>query len=216
MKIFLDFDDTIFNTAQFKADYMKLYLRAEITKEEFKNEYYTETEKNKQVFRKHDPLALIQRLEGLKNVSLRELKGEIDSFLDDTGSYVFEDFYDFVKEFSKESLGLLSYGDISFQSKKIAGAHIKQYFSVIKITDQHKGDVLKEIILQEVMEREKVVFIDDRPDKLLEVRNTLADAALIRILRNEGRYNDAVSPGEIVECKDLNQAADIIRRIPQA
>lgn len=210
MKIFLDFDDVIFNTAKFKQDYSEIFYLVGISRQELKNEYYTSKNGPNGLIKTHDPMALLERLEKKKNISYEKVKSDIKDFLVDTRSYVFKDFYPFAEEFTKDNLGLISFGDISFQTEKIKGSQIASFFSIIEITDQHKGKVLKNLLKKQELKNERLVFIDDRPDKLLQVKEIVPSAILIRLNRRAGRYYELPTPFGIPASDDLYQVKALI------
>ena len=63
MKIFIDFDDVIFNTGKFKEDFLnKVFIKNGATQNDFTKTYYHFFKKNGQVDKYYDPKKQIEAL----------------------------------------------------------------------------------------------------------------------------------------------------------
>jgi hypothetical protein len=142
MKIFIDFDDVIFNTKKFSSDLFGIFGRHGITRDEFENSYYTFSKKSQSQGRHYDPDVQIQVLKKKNGVDTKSLKSDVDRFLKNLSRYVFSDVECFLKNFPKKDLFILSYGQAKFQKIKINGAGIENLVGRIFITKRKKADVI--------------------------------------------------------------------------
>lgn len=119
MKIFIDFDDVIFNTRDFRIDFEKIFLQFGITADIFADNYYNYPPNKKNypvktyVLEKH--LEKISKTVSFDKVALEK---SIRNFLIDTRKYVFSDVETFLKRFNSSELFLISHGKQDFQRKK--------------------------------------------------------------------------------------------------
>jgi len=209
VKIFIDFDDVIFNTKRFKADFEKIFFQFGITADIFRKNYYNYSP-NKELFsaktyflEKH--LAMIRKC---KVFNKPKLKKSIQAFLGDAQKYVFSDVEMFLQKFSPKELFLISHGDRNFQRKKIENTRLKKYFCVIKISSGQKS---KDICPQIKKIKERKFFLDDRVHYLEEVKRCLPEIVTILIQRSEGRYQDQKNHYCDFTAKNLKEALKIIK-----
>lgn len=210
MKIFLDFDDTIFNTNRFKRDYLRAFFAYGITEEEYNDALSADNDEIRGVLKRYDPEKQIRNLEANKGISLGALRDDIARFLKDLERYVFDDFYHFSRCFAREDLYLLSFGDRTFQESKVRGAKVNKYFSEVIITETSKGSELWKVLENAKHDGGEIAFIDDRPDQLMEVRREVKNIIPIRLVREEGRYRSLKSPRCCIECRSLLEAEKIL------
>ncbi|MEA1926331.1 MAG: HAD hydrolase-like protein [Patescibacteria group bacterium] len=212
--VFVDFDDTIFNTKKFKRDYISLFEKEGITKREFDDSYYLDGIKreNEEMIRMYDVDAQLKKLESVKGRDLKGLASQIDRFMKDTQKYVFEDFYKFVGNFSNDQLILISFGSRSFQTRKIRSSGVLNYFSKIVVTGGSKSEYVNDIVKER--EKEKIIFLDDRCDQITNVVQCVRSIVPIRIKRKEGRYSSVKTPKTIrYEACSLDEALKIMKKI---
>ncbi len=214
MLLFVDFDDTIFNTKEFKRDYISLFQKEGIAKREFDDSYYLDGIKgeSEKMIKMYDVDAQLKRLESVKGRVLKRLASQIDGFMQDTQKYVFEDFYKFAGNFSHEQLILISFGSRSFQIKKIRSSGVSSYFSKVVVTDGSKSGYINDIVKEKG--KEKIILLDDRCDQLINAVQCVKSIIPIRIKRKEGRYSDIETPKTIkCEACSLDEALRIIKKI---
>jgi len=208
VKIFIDFDDVIFNTRRFKADFEKVFSRFGIAEDVFRKNYY-----NYLPNRKNSPVRtyiLEKHLEKIsKTVSFDKvaLEKSIQDFLSDTRKYVFSDVENFLKKFSPPELFLISHGDRNFQRKKIRNTQLEKYFSAIKISGDLKSQDIGPWIKKG---KERKFFLDDRTHYIEEVKKCLPEITTILIQRPEGRYQDQKNKYCDFTAKNLNEVLKII------
>ncbi|MFO7807654.1 MAG: hypothetical protein R6V40_04530 [Candidatus Moraniibacteriota bacterium] len=204
MKIFTDFDDTIFNTKRFKNDFVKVFNKNGISKEEFNRTYYNHSIREVGGYDFEKQLELINwPSEFSRKKAIQDFKELIDGL----NGYVFEDFYSFVKKFDRENLFLISFGDSDFKNLKIKKSGVAQYFKEYKVVkEEGKGVFIKNCAL----EREKLFLIDDRPEQLRIAKEEVPQLVPIRIKRKEGRYNNLEGDLNVFTSKSLKEAEEII------
>lgn len=98
----------------------------------------------------------------------------------------------------------------SFQEAKIASGNFESLFHSVTVMEGLKGPVAVHIA-KEFLPGSGVVFIDDRLDQCLSMKQSLPDALCFLIIR-EGATPDDVSP-EIYTVTNLAQVDGIIERI---
>lgn len=215
MKIFIDFDDVLFNTARFKKDLMGLFMNNGVTGEDFDKYYYNyypntpDREVKAYFFEKH-----IEELAKNTNIDEKKLKDEADIFLSDTSAYVFPDVLDFLTKFDKKDLYIISFGGREFLKIKIGNSGIVEYFEDIILTER-----LKEFALGDALKRggwedqEEIFFLDDRVEQIESVKKSIPKIKTIFIRRPEGRYSDEPDNCCDFVAKNLVDAKEIIINI---
>lgn len=203
MKIFIDFDDVLFNTKDFKEDLLAVFVKNGITKEQFKDSYWGKT------------YNLEKQIESIKkeyDVDSEKLEKDINSFLKDLKKYVFQDAHDFVEFVGKDYLFLASYGHKNFQYQKVKNAGLEDSFNQIVVTHNKKSEIIQNIIKEENLKDETLYFLDDRIRYIEEVRDVLPEIKTILMKRPEGRYDD--EPNKYCDhvAKNLNEVSDIISK----
>lgn len=212
MKVFVDFDDVIFNTGKFKTDLKELFLAEGIDGEMFDKHYYDP--KDTRRLKMFDPILHALRIETETGISMQELMIKIGIFLKDVSKYVFEDVGDFLKFVGKKNVYLISYGDEKFVKLKVTGSGIMRNIAGVRVADGRKSDVIKKIILAENFSaNEKIFFLDDRSEQIADVKKEIPKVFTIIVKRPEGRYDDPKETFCDFEAKDFREAQEIIKKI---
>lgn len=207
--IFIDFDDTIFNTKSFKREYLKIFEGHGISKEVFEQTYYAKNSNTEGLIYDHEQH--LEKIGSMTNVEMAQVKDDVRQFLKDTSRFVFADFGSFSKIFKKKQLILVSYGFQPFQGIKIRSSGVAKSFNRVVVTSGKKSLIIQNILARNSF-NEKTFFIDDRPDQLADVMNSIGNVVPIRVRRRWGRFRDLESKQEgIVEVKTLKSAAKIIK-----
>ena len=209
MKIFIDFDDVIFNTKRFRADFQNIFSQFGVTEDVFTDNYYNYLPNSKNssvrmyILEKH-----LERIGKIISFDKAALKKCIRNFLSDTQKYIFPDSKYFFQRFSPSELFLISHGDKNFQAKKIKSSKIRKYFSEIKISAGQKS---QDICPWVKKSKERKFFLDDRVHYLEEVKTCLPEIITILIQRPEGRYRDQKNRYCDFTAKNLKEALKIIK-----
>jgi FMN phosphatase YigB (HAD superfamily) len=213
MKVFIDFDDVIFNAKRFKNDLIKVFLENGITRSEFDNSYYTFAKKDQDRGKYYDPKSQIQVLRRRRQINHKKLNLKIDDLMGNLERYVFPDVAYFLGNFSKKDLFLITYGHVRFQKNKIKGSGIGKYFRKTIVSKKNKiDDILKIAGKIKLFPEEDIILIDDRPEQIEEVEKRKKKVTTFRMCRKEGRYSDLICLKRDYEVRNLREALKIIKK----
>lgn len=214
MKIFIDFDDVLFETKKFVNDFDSIFIGNGISKDKIKefSKSLSETSKCKKT-----PYSLEREINFFKktiDLDYDKLSGDAESFMENLKKYVFSDVDSFLKSFPKKDLYLLSYGDVNFQKKKIINSGIGKYFGKIIISEDNKLDVISKIYKDyKFSKNEKIILIDDRVENLEKIEKKHREIITFLMLRPERRHKKPVRSKIIdFKVKNLKEAAKIIKK----
>jgi FMN phosphatase YigB (HAD superfamily) len=208
MKIIVDFDDTIFNTYQLIQEFAEIFEEEQFSKEQFWDVY----KECKNIIGGFDKRTIINLFSKIKSFNKENTSGEIDSIIEKSSDFVYPDFFDFIKGFNKKDLILLSFGATDFQRVKIKNSGIIPYFQEIIITGKDKADNLNNILIKN--KSEKTFFIDDKAEQIDNVKEKFSQVISMKMERPQGGHINTKSKLADHIVKDLNDAKDIISRIP--
>lgn len=214
MKVFIDFDDVIFDTKAFIADYKNAFFSHGVSPEKFEECYYDYPRRNgdgtisKYEFRGH-----LQRLEkSCPEVDIEEVEQSVMMILKNASKYIFEDVGDFIASVDGGEVVIVSYGDAAFQHDKIESSGIMKLVSDVVITDKMKSEAVGEIIGKKA--NDKMIFIDDRIEQIKDVKKNFRQITTFFMKRPEGRYDDEFDATCCdYEVRNLQEITDIINRI---
>ncbi|MFW5884752.1 MAG: hypothetical protein ACOCUF_00765 [Patescibacteria group bacterium] len=185
MKIFLDFDDTIFNTGKFKEDFASIFNQNGITNEEFNRTYYSDLAKG---VKGYNPKKHLELINWPDEYTKQETIQKLEKILENLEKYVFEDFYELAAKINKNNLFLISFGKMEFQEIKIKNSGVLKYFADYKVVEREdKGDYIQKIVGDNPG---SIFLVDDRPEQLAKAKEKNPGLIPIRIKRKEGRYAD--------------------------
>lgn len=212
MKVFVDFDDVMFNAKRFKNDLIKIFFKNGITRSEFNNSYYTFIKKGQERGKYYDPKSQIRILRKSIQIDYKKLDLEFNGFMGNLERYVFPDVRHFLNDFAKKDLFLLTYGHAKFQKDKIKGAGIGKYFRETIISKDNKiDDILETIKKKKLSAKEDIIFIDDRPEQIEQAKRRKKKIVTFRMRRREGRYSDLICLRKDYEVKSLKETSSIIK-----
>ena len=196
MKVFIDFDDTLFNTRDFVIDYSRLFIAAGLTPEAYAATYqeaHRRMGKSIEVYEAQMHTDAIAKQ--YPDIDIKTLKANILEFLKDTSVYVFPDVVPFLKQAREKNIQLyiLSFGQSQFQSDKITGTGLTPYFQNIFIAQEKKYEPIIEV-MKRCAPDEPIWFFDDRAEFVRDVNQRLPQVKTVQVTRSEGRYRDTRSP----------------------
>lgn len=208
MKIFVDFDDVIFNTKSFFEKLKMVYVPFGISSELFETTYEELKKERAGSWLGYSSSLHIEKLQECLSVDVPALQKAIDSFLRDTSEFVFPDVKDFLQwaEENTYSVSVLSFGDLEFQTQKIHGTQLSAYFEKVIVTDKDKSQAL----IAEKISEEKVWFLDDRNHFLENVKAKIPSVQTVLVSRPEGRYADECGFGCDRQVRSLAEGKSII------
>ena len=181
MKIYIDFDGTMFDTSRFYKDFLKICNNYDISDED--------------VYNIRNQSTSLFSLDNLAN-SIDQKYNLGEKFLNQVNDlykskYLYDDVIDFLeKNYQKYDLYILTYGEKNYQQKKIDCCNIRHYFKDIIITSD-KG--------KENIDYQNSWFIDNNP-KELEILSKAGASKIIRIKRKGDTYFSIPCNIEIKEC----------------
>jgi len=213
MKIFIDFDDVIFNAKNFKNDLKKIFYKFGISEKLFDQSYYNYPPNKKDTrVKTYVPEKQIKTIKKEIYLDDIQLQCEFEKFITNTKKYVFPDVVSFLNNFSKKQLFLISHGSPSFQKNKINNSGVGEFFNVIKVSKSEKSQEVKKIIQKEYSQKkETYFFLDDRMQYIEEIKKSLPDIITILVTRKEGRYADKKNKYCDFSVSNLKQALKIIQ-----
>ena len=209
MKIFLDFDDSLFDTKRFVSKLVEIFLKNGVSKNDFFATYRDYPQKTVRGLQKYDPCRQIKYLESSIGVCGEKIKSDLENFVSDTSRYVFRDVDSFFSNFRRNNLYIVSFGHTGFQEKKIKNSGLRKRIRNIAVTDRSKAEIIKRF----ANGKEKFVFIDDRTDQIRSVKKYFPNSATFLLKRKEGRYNSKKTKAVDFEVKNLTEAKKIIKKI---
>lgn len=214
MRIFIDFDDVLFNTKKFKEDCFGIFQGKGVSRKIFDECYYDPLDnRNIKVYDVRGHISRICKKMGLDAAVFEE---EVGAFVADTSQYVFSDVAETLKKFHKKDLNIISFSVTNFQKSKIVGSDVAKFFNKIRIVNVLKGAVVAEIIEKEKMQDEKeLYFIDDRTEQLESVKKRCPQVKTILCVRREGRYRDRKNKYCDYKIANLKELAGIIKIKPK-
>ena len=183
MKIYLDFDRTIFDNDLFLEDLYHL-----------QEEYYLPNDLYTKCYKKikdkgFNPYHIFQMME--KEIKIdQEFYQKVEELMKNTSKYIYQDVLPFLEKVKKRGYKLILFtkGEEHFQLKKIENAHLLDSFDAILNTLKLKGEL--------DLDYEESIFIDDNPNDLLSIlkRNP---KRLIRVKRENTKYYNQEMKEEI-------------------
>jgi len=201
MKIFIDFDDVLFNTRKFKQDIIAVFEKNGVSQEKFRESYWGKT---------RDLDRQIKFIQEKYNIDTKNLEKDLVNLLTDLSAYIFDDVLDFLKSSDRENMYVVSFGFEEFQRQKIKNSALEKYFQDIVITDKLKSEAIGLIIDKYKIIDQELYFLDDRSEYLGEVKNKFPEIKTVLIKRPEGRYDDDMDKHCDFEAKNLQQVEKII------
>lgn len=171
IKIYLDFDGTIYNSTKLYNEFINIFIKHNINKDYLENiikEYY-QKEKNY--------IILAKKIIKDNNLDISILN-EINNL--HSNKLLFKDVIPFLEKYYKKyDLILLTLGNKEYQLKKINSINITKYFKDIIITNKDKSKLN--------IDYQKGIFIDNNPLELEKFYKSKAKY-LIRIKRKTDKY----------------------------
>lgn len=189
MKVFLDFDDVLFNTQSFLEHMQELFQKFGIPPSLFRTTYEALRAKGGGGSFPYHFDTHIKKIQESIGVNIESLRPAVKKFMGSTSQFVFpdaKDFLLFLRERGHE-VYILSFGDVIFQQSKIENAGLKDLVTAMYITSTKKGDILQE---QGITSLEEAVFFDDRVHFLEEVKGRFPNIKTVLVARPEGRFRD--------------------------
>lgn len=190
MKVYVDFDRTLFDCDRFLGDLYSLINKYNITKEIFKE---SQNQCRKTGFNPYDILKLVKEKYDFDD----NLLIEIDLLMKKTSEYLYSDAIDFLKYLKSLNyeIIILTKGNSNYQREKIFNARIDNYYNKLMVTMKHKGNLK--------LDYSNGIFIDDNPIEILSILKNNPNR-VIRIQRYNSKYSNDLIEFDISNYKSLN------------
>lgn len=198
MKIYIDFDGTLFNTDKYIEDFMNILNDYGIDKALF-DEVKNRICGNSKLFNINVIIDYFVTKHNIDN----SLKEKINNLLND--SYVYSDVIECLTSLINEryELYLLTYGDGEFQKLKINASNLSKYFKDIIITEKDKSKL--------DIDYENSIFIDNNPIEVERFYNSNA-RNIIRIRRSSDKFaNTGCNISDIAQCSDFYDIIELLK-----
>ena len=156
MKVYVDFDRTLFDCDKFLGDLYNLINKYNITKEEFKE---CQNQCKKKGFNPYIILDLVKE----KNDFDDRLYDDVKRLMGNTKKYLYPDtvsFLEYLKKINYDVI-ILTKGNIDYQKEKILNAKLDSLYNKLMVTMKHKGELK--------LDYENSIFIDDNPKEILSI-----------------------------------------------
>jgi len=206
MKIIFDFDHTLFSAKKFYETLKYSFLELKVGEKLFQKTYQESKSEGKN-YKPSRQFELI--IKEKPEIFLRELEESFRKVLGQSKQFLYPDVLPFLKKIKKDfELVIVSYGEEEFQRNKIRKSKITNYFKKVFLSKNvNKISIFKKILNDD----EKIIFVDDSPVALFEIKKNFPKTITVRIKRGEGRYSKEKNNKKIdFSVKNLRELEKII------
>ena len=184
-KLYLDFDNTLFDTIKFNKRCKKIL-----------DKYISEEEQDK-IFKSFTKIYDFREVLNILSINYKIDKEllfkEYNKALE--GNYLFDDVIEFLEYYkNKYDLRLLTWGNNEYQLDKTNCSNISKYFNEIIITQKYKYEL--------DIDYKNSIFIDDNPRDLKGLMNNNS-YQIIRLCR--GKYKNFEKELEVISVNSLKE-----------
>lgn len=214
MKVFLDFDDTLFDTSAFACGLQCVFGEYGISEEMFWESYQEMKKECPAGGWSYSPEKHIEKIQMQRGASFDKdvIRKKLMMYFADTKRFLFSDTEELLSTLSESghTLYILSFGDRDFQMAKISGTGIGHFLEKVIVTDRDKGEAMRDAIDA----HDKVLFLDDRVHFIESVKKLFPNAWTILVQRKEGWHREEKS-SELCDyvVKDLREALEVIKSL---
>ena len=184
MKIYIDFDRTLFDCDRFEKDFDCLLKEYNISKKDFV--------KYQSQCKGFNPYNILKLMNKEKKIDKKIYKA-IDKLLIEASSYLFSDAIPFLEYLKSKGYPviILSRGNYDFQTNKILSCNIDLYFDDIIVTLNHKGELN--------LDYANSIFIDDREEEI----NNILEKNPMRIIFIQRNGNKKLNVETVTSLNEL-------------
>jgi FMN phosphatase YigB (HAD superfamily) len=209
MRIYLDFDDVLFNTQAFLEKLKSIFETYGVSRELFEQTYQAMKAESLGSGFCYSFEAHMDQLRPHGTFDEENLGKERERAIADTAEFLFPDVRDFLAALKEKGyqISILSFGDQSFQEKKINGTGIAEYVAKNIVTDKDKAEALQD---EGIGTAEEVWFFDDRVHFIESVKRAFPTIKTVLVRRPEGRFSDKPSEWCDYTVADLLEGGKII------
>lgn len=193
MKLFFDFDDTLFNTQAFARGVQGIFAEYGISEDAYWKSYHAirgefSTKGWCYSFNEH-----IEKLRPCLSGDEGGLRERLREYIADTKQFVFPDVPGVLRTLkeSGHQLRILSFGDPDFQQAKVAGSGLGVVVSEVIVTGDNKGKVLYE---RGVRDTDPACFFDDKVVHIEDVKKVFPHMQTVLVRRSHKQHTDVITP----------------------
>lgn len=190
MRIVLDLDYTLFDTAQHWNDWLARLESIGISRDDA-------IETGESLFGVGYTLEGHGQKLGIPQEELDELVSAFEQFThQEAPGLVYKDVFPFLQQWSGEhDFTILTFGHPEYQHFKVKWSGIGEHIDDVRIA---RPERVKSVQLAEMLEEfnEPIIFVDDNPKELVAVRDAGLDIQLVRMIRKGARHVNDVVEGE--------------------
>jgi len=208
MKIIFDFDHTLFDTRRLGRELKKSFRKLGISEKLF-DDTFRRTEGTRGYYYPQRQFKLIHQQRN--EISIPKIKERFEEAINKSPAFLYKDALSFLKKWQeKADLFLLSFGETKFQTEKIKQSGIKKFFKEVIVTqDIDKKKPFK----KNFQGNKKIIFIEDNPMALFEVKKSLPEVITVRINRGEEKYFKEKNNKNIdFSIKNLKELEEILKK----
>jgi len=192
MKLFFDFDDTVFDTQAFARGAEAIFTRYGVTEEMFWNAYRQirgEFSGKGWCYSFNEHITKLRPCLSGDEGGLRERLGE---YIADTSRFVFPDVSGVFRTLTENDhqLIILSFGDPDFQRAKVAGSGLGALVSEVMVTSDDKGKLLYD---EGIRDTDPACFFDDKVAHIEDVKRVFPHMRTVLVHRSHKRHTDTVT-----------------------
>lgn len=177
IKLFIDFDKTLFDTGQVKQRLDRIFGQFGFSQDEIEQTYLAES-----LDGKFNPYGQIEKLAKIRQFNTQTAEMKTKSMIFDANSMLYSDSAPFIENIDKDKyeVNLLSFGDVQFQSKKVEHSGLADLFDNCYYTDIEKYKYLEDLVDKD----EYFIVIDDREEALEKISAKFPKSFMILITRD--------------------------------
>ena len=194
MKVYVDFDRTLFDCDKFLEDFHTIISKYNIPKDLFKE---CQNQSRRHGF---NPYTILNNLEEKTSFD-KNIYTDIKELMHNTSNYLYQDAIPFLEYLNKNNYQviILTKGNKEYQKEKITNANIDKYYSKLIVTMRHKGLLFLNYL--------QGIFIDDNPREIksLYIRKP---KKIIRIVRPNSKYSEIKLEYNILKVNSLQEIID--------
>lgn len=185
-KLFIDFDDTLFDRGRFVPDMFSIIRKYGFDDEEIEGSYKIVYSDGYEGIWSH--LAYLH--ENVRSFDLNAATKDIEKFLDAAKSYLFPGAVPFLEKVNRNiyDLRLLTVGGLEFQKLKVSKSGIEKYFDQCHYSIVNKAAALENLVGKD----EIFVLLDDKEREIVAVRAAYPKSLAIQI--EKGRLLECLNP----------------------
>ena len=190
MNVYIDFDRTLFDTGAFFKDLENILELNGVPFNEFLKYAKEDEENGFNIFT-------------ILNVMKKDIKinsgifEKINELFKNSETYIYDDAYDFIAKLKERGykVFILTKGNNEYQLLKIQNTNLLNFVDGVLVTLKAKGEL--------ELDYQESIFIDDNPKELESIVKK-NPKRIIRMKRDNAKYNDILSSEKIEEVNSLN------------